>query len=44
MKRNLGVTLEDGIVRKLDDERGLIPRSTYLEKLLKERYQNPGGA
>jgi hypothetical protein len=43
MKRNLGVTIEADIVNRLDKERGLVPRSTYLEMVLKERYKIGGG-
>jgi len=36
MKRKIGISLEPEIVEKIDRERGLIPRSRYIEKLLKE--------
>jgi len=30
------VSLDENLVEKIDEERGLIPRSTYIEKLLRE--------
>jgi len=39
MKRKIGISLDPEIVEKIDEERGLIPRSRYIEKLLRERLE-----
>jgi len=36
-KRIIGISLELEILSRLDEKRGLIPRSTYVEKILCEK-------
>lgn len=33
-KKNLSLTLSEGLVKRIDSLRGLIPRSTYIEDIL----------
>jgi len=33
-KIHLSLTLSDGLVKRIDNLRGLIPRSTYIEDIL----------
>ena len=35
-KKKVTITLEHNLLTKIDKDRGLIPRSAYIEKLLKE--------
>lgn len=35
LKRNLGVCLDVALLRILDEKRGLIPRSTFIESMLR---------
>jgi len=35
-KKKVTITLEHKLITKIDKDRGLIPRSPYIEKLLKE--------
>jgi len=36
VKKIIGISLGQEILHRLDEKRGLIPRSTYVEKLLCE--------
>ncbi len=38
MKRHVNITLEPKVLETVDRERGLIKRSTFLENLIKERF------
>jgi len=33
-KKNLSLTLSEGLLERIDSHRGLIPRSTYIEDIL----------
>jgi hypothetical protein len=35
MKKKVNITLDEEILKKLDKERGLIPLSTYINKILR---------
>jgi len=35
-RKTVTISLEPKLVKKIDEDRGLIPRSRYIEKLLKE--------
>jgi len=39
-KQKVTITLERNLVEKIDEDRGLIPRSAYIEKLLRETMKN----
>jgi hypothetical protein len=34
MKRNIGLTLDNDLINKIDSARGLAPRSAVIEKIL----------
>jgi len=36
-KENISITINKKLLEKIDKDRGLIPRSTYIEKILKEK-------
>jgi len=36
-KENISITISKELLEKIDKKRGLIPRSTYIEKILKEK-------
>lgn len=37
-KTYTGISIDSSIMKCLDSERGLVPRSRFLEHLLRERY------
>ena len=38
MKERITITIEKNLVEKIDQERDLIKRSTFIEKIIKEWY------
>lgn len=36
MKKRFSVTIDEKLVEKIDKERGLVPRSAYIEKMLRD--------
>ena len=36
MKKRFSVTIDEELVEKIDKERGLVPRSAYIEKILRD--------
>jgi metal-responsive CopG/Arc/MetJ family transcriptional regulator len=38
MKTVIGLSLEKSIVQKIDSMRGLIPRSRFVEELIKQKF------
>ncbi|SNQ60370.1 hypothetical protein [Candidatus Methanoperedens nitratireducens] len=38
MKQRINITIEPKVLESVDKERGLIKRSTFLENILKQRY------
>jgi metal-responsive CopG/Arc/MetJ family transcriptional regulator len=42
-KTHTGISLNSKILAELDEERGLIPRSRFLQKILEERYHSNKG-
>jgi metal-responsive CopG/Arc/MetJ family transcriptional regulator len=36
MKQKVSLTLDEEIIKEIDKKRGLIPRSTFVEQLLKK--------
>jgi len=40
VRQKVTIALDPKLVQKIDDDRGLIPRSRYIEKLLKESLAN----
>ena len=39
MKRPVSITLEEEVLEEIDTQRGLIPRSAWIEDLLKRAMQ-----
>ena len=40
VRQKVTISLDPRLVTKIDEDRGLIPRSAYIEKLLKETTEN----
>ncbi|MCM1986043.1 hypothetical protein [Methanococcoides seepicolus] len=38
-----GISINTEVLTELDEERGLIPRSRFLQKILEERYYSNNG-
>ncbi|HYL66187.1 MAG TPA: hypothetical protein VEU72_03440 [Nitrosopumilaceae archaeon] len=36
MKKNLGITLDEKILKQLDSKRGLVPRATIIEVAIRK--------
>jgi metal-responsive CopG/Arc/MetJ family transcriptional regulator len=36
MKKRIQITVDEDLLEKLDDKRGLIPRATYINNLIKK--------
>jgi len=39
LKKKISITLDSELVTKIDKKRGLIPRSVYIDFLLKKKYK-----
>ena len=39
MKEKISITLDDKLLKKIDKERGLIPRSVYINYLIKKKIK-----
>jgi len=39
MKKQISITLEKEILQKVDNKRGLIDRSTFIENIIKENLK-----
>lgn len=43
MRKTVAVSLDEGLLERLDSERGEIPRSRYVERLIKKGAGAPSG-
>jgi metal-responsive CopG/Arc/MetJ family transcriptional regulator len=39
-RSTIAISLEEELIAKLDRERGLVPRSRFIEKMLADAYAN----
>jgi hypothetical protein len=39
---NIGITIDAELLQRVDDDRGMIPRSRFLSKIVADAYQKDG--
>lgn len=38
----IGITIDEGLLQRVDDDRGMVPRSRFLSKIVADSYQKEG--